>query len=249
MRAHRQTLTQRVADRLSQLIVNGDLAPGTRLVETDLARRLRVSRAPIREAIKDLELLGLVSKPSRRGARVMELSARDVKEIYEVKAMLDGLAAGLAAERVTDGELARLQGLHQRMQQLVTRGDRDGYATTSREFHEAIIAAGGNARLMRMYAAMSRQIWWLGTMVMTRSERSATSMREHADLLDSLLARDVKRAREAAENHARRGGEFFFEQFLWGKVGDSVARHGQEPKAERRTRGRPAQSQLGRVSK
>src|SRR5262245_13635660 len=233
MQPRRQTLTERVADRLSRLIVNGELAPGGRLVETELARRLHASRAPIREAIKELELLGLVSKRSRQGARVVELSARDVKEIYEVKTMLDGMAARLAAERVTDGELARLQGLHQRMQQLVARGDRDGYARTSRDFHEAIIEAGGNARLIRMYVGMSRQIWWLGTMVMTRSDRSATSMREHADILDGLLARDGKRAQAAAENHARHGGDFFFQQFLWGKAGGSVSRRGAEAKGAR----------------
>jgi DNA-binding GntR family transcriptional regulator len=234
MQPGRQTLTERVVDRLSRLIVNGELAPGTRLVETELARRLHVSRSPIREAIKELEPLGLVTKRSRRGARVVELAARDVREIYEVKTMLDGLAARLAAERITDGELAGIQALHQRMQQLVTRGDRDGYATTSRRFHEAIIEAGGNARLIRIYAAMSRQIWWLGTMVMTRSDRSETSMREHADLVDALVARDPKRAQEAAENHARHGGEFFFEQFLWGKAERSMRRHRSEQRAARR---------------
>jgi len=237
-----QTLTERITDRLSRLIVGGELAPGTRLVETELARRLHVSRAPIREAIKELEPLGLVTKPSRRGARVVELSARDVKEIYEVKTMLDGLAARLAAERITDGELARLQALHKRMQQFVTRGDLDGYAMTSQEFHEAIIEAGGNTRLARIYDAMSRQIWWLGTMVMTRSSRSETSMREHADLLDGLMARDGKRAQEAAENHAQRGGQFFFEQFLWGKTERSMSRQPSEPR--RAPRRRPPSANL-----
>ncbi len=248
LKRRRQTLTERIADRLSRLIVNGELAPGTRLVETELATQLHVSRAPIREAIKELEPLGLVTKRSRRGTRVIELSARDVKEIYEVKTMLDGLAARLAAERITDNELTRLQALHQRMQQLVTLGDRDGYARTSREFHEAIIEAGGNGRLIRMYAAMSRQIWWLGTMVMTRSDRSETSMREHADLLDGLVARDGKRAQEAAENHARRGGEFFFEQFLWGKVGRRMSRRRAELPGPTPTRRRPAAFRTGRIS-
>jgi DNA-binding GntR family transcriptional regulator len=234
MTSHRhQTLAERIAERLSRLIVNGELAPGTRLVETDLARRLNVSRAPIREAIRALEPLGLVTKRSRRGARVVDLAARDVKEIYEVKTMLDGLAARLAAERITDAEIGRLSALHERMQQLVWHGNRDGYAATSREFHDTIIEAGRNSRLIRMYDAMSQQIWWLGTMVMTRSDRSETSMREHADLLDALRARDGKRAQEAAEHHARRGGEFFFEQFLWGKVGHKV-RHGSAPRRPRR---------------
>lgn len=219
MRRRRETLAVRVAHKLSNLIVTGRLRPGTRLVETNLARWLRVSRAPIREAVKELEPLGLVTKHSRRGARVVELSARDVKEIYEVKAMLDGLAARLAAERITDAELRRLRAVHEQTKRAVAGGDRHAYAAASRRFHETLIAASGNSRLIRLYDGMSRQIWWLGNMVMTGSDRHRTSVREHGDILDALAARDGKRAQEMAEDHARRGGDFFFEQFLWGKVG------------------------------
>lgn len=224
MRLRRETLPVRIASKLSDLIVTGRLRPGTRLVETELARRLRVSRAPIREALKELEPLGLVTKHSRRGARVVELSPRDVKEIYEIKTMLDGRAARLAAERITEPELRRLRAVHEQTRSAVARGDRNGYAAASRRFHETLIEVSGNSRLIRMYEGMSRQIWWLGNMIMTRSDRHRTSVREHSDLLEALTSRDGKRAQEMAEDHARRGGEFFFEQFLWGKVGGSAAR-------------------------
>jgi DNA-binding GntR family transcriptional regulator len=214
-----ETLTIRVVNKLSRLIVTGRIRPGTKLVETDLASRLGVSRAPVREAMKELERMGLVIKESRRGARVVELTARDVKEIYEVKAMLEGLAARLAAERITAEELARLKATFARMAKLASRGDRSGYLAASREFHHGFIDASGNGRLIQMYEAMSRQIWWLGTIILTQTDRHTTSLQEHHEILDTLLARDAKRAQVVAEDHVRRGGELFFEQVLWGKVG------------------------------
>jgi len=222
--AQRETLAVRVANQLSRLIITGRLAPGTKLVETGLARRLGVSRAPLREAVKELERIGLVTKESRRGARVVELTARDVKEIYEVKAMLEGLAARLAAERTTTPEMARLKAIFERMQALATRGERAGYLAASRRFHQTFIDASGNARLIQMYEAMSRQIWWLGTIILTQSDRHETSFHEHREIMEALLARDAKRAQTVAEDHVRRGGELFFEQFLWGKVGHRGAR-------------------------
>jgi DNA-binding GntR family transcriptional regulator len=213
----RETLPVRVVQRLSNLIVSDRLRPGTRLVETDLARRLRVSRAPIREAVKEREPLGLATKRARRGARVVELSAVDVKEIYEITAMLDGLAARLAAERTTDTELRGLRAIHEQTRRAVGRGDRHTYATASRRFHEALIAASGNSRLIRLYDRVSLQIWWLGNMVMTGSDRHRTSVREHGDILEALATRDAKRAQEMMEEHGRRGGAFFFDQFPLGK--------------------------------
>jgi DNA-binding GntR family transcriptional regulator len=227
--AQNETLAVRVAHRLSRLIITGRLRPGTKLVETGLARRLGVSRAPLREAVKELERIGLVTKQSRRGTRVVELDARDVKEIYEVKAMLEGLGARLAAERVTEPELARLEAIFARMQRLAARKDRAGYLDTSRRFHHAFMNASGNTRLVQMYDAMSRQIWWLGTIILTQSDRHKTSLGEHREILDTLRARDSKRAQAVAEDHVRQGGELFFEQFLWksGLRDDRLLRRGQ----------------------
>lgn len=218
----RETLATRVASQLSRLILTGRLRPGTKLVEATLARQLGVSRAPLREALKELERFGLVTKWSRRGTRVADLSPRDVKEIYEVKAMIEGLAARLGAERITASELARLKGLYRTMERLALAGDRVGYLTASRRFHQAFIEASGNSRLVQMYEAMRRQIWWLGTMILTQSDRHKTSVKEHQEILNALAARDAKRAEAVTEDHVRRGGEFFFQQFLYGKVAQAA---------------------------
>lgn len=227
----RNTLPSRIVTQLSRLIITGRLQPGWRLRETRLARQFRVSRAPIREAIKELERLGLAVKRSRRGAQVLAVTPWDVKEIYEIKTMLEGLAARLAAERITAPELTRLKAIYQQMRRLSHRGERARYVAVSRSFHQAFIAASGNSRLVQIYEAMSRQIWWLGSVILSQSDRHRTSVQEHGEILDALAARDGKRAQAVTEDHVRRGGELFFEQFLLGKGGSL------NPSAERVTRG------------
>ena len=213
------TLPGRIASELARLILAGQLPPGRRLQETRLAEQYGVSRAPIREAIKELERLGLAVKPPRRGAQVLAVTPRDVKEIYEIKTMLEGLAARLAAERITTRELAELKTIYQQMCRFGERGDRARYLEASRRFHQAFIEASGNSRLAEIYEAMSRQIWWLGSMILSQSDRHRTSVQEHGEILEALAARDAKRAQTVTEDHVRRGGELFFEQFLLGKVG------------------------------
>jgi DNA-binding GntR family transcriptional regulator len=212
------TLPRRIATELSRMIITGRLPPGQRLQETRLATQFRVSRAPIREAIKELERLGLVVKPPRRSAQVRGVTPRDVKEIYEIKTMLEGLAARLAAERITTQELMKLKAIYRQMCHLGARDHRARYVEASRRFHRAFIEASGNSRLVQMYEAMSREIWWLGTMILSRSDRHRTSVQEHGEILDALAARDAKRAQTVTEDHVWRGGELFFEQFLLGKV-------------------------------
>lgn len=213
------TLPRRIATELAHLIITGQLQPGRRLQETRLADQFHVSRAPIREAIKELERLGLAVKPARRGAQVLAVTPRDVKEIYEIKTMLEGLAARLAAERITTQELTRLKAIYQQMCRLSERGSRARYVDVSRQFHQAFIEASGNSRLVQIYEAMSRQIWWLGSMILSQSDRHRTSVQEHGEILDALAARDAKRAQTVTEDHVRRGGELFFEQFLLGRIG------------------------------
>ncbi len=201
-----ETLAIRVATRLSRLIIQGHYPPGTKLVEMDLAERFEVSRAPIREALKELERLGLVKKNLRQGTRVIELTPRDVTEIYEIKCTIEGLAAELAAERISNSKLKNLGDIFQRMQDYVKCGDIEEYLNASREFHQCIIEASKNSRLIQTYKALSGQIWWLGTMILTRSDRSKASLRDHKKILDALIARDKKKARKTMGNHVRRGG-------------------------------------------
>ncbi len=111
-------------------------------------------------------------------------------------------------------KLKRLGDIFQRMQDYVNCGDIEGYLNASREFHQYIIEASENSRLIQMYKALSGQIWWLGTMILTRSDRSKASLRGHKRILDALIARDKVKVRKITEDHVRRGGQFFLEQFL-----------------------------------
>lgn len=105
-------LREVIFDTLREAIIAGELKPGERLMEVKLAEKMGVSRTPVREAIRKLELEGLVEMLPRKGAHVAELSVKDIMDVLEVRATLDGLATALAAERITDEEIKKLEHVH-----------------------------------------------------------------------------------------------------------------------------------------
>ena len=100
------------------------------------------------------------------------------------------------------------------MQGCVNCGDIEEYLNASREFHQCLIEESENSRLIQTYQTLSGQIWWLGTMILTQSDRSKVSVADHKKILDALITRDKKKARKITEDHVRRAGQFFLKRFL-----------------------------------
>ena len=143
-----QPLREVVCETLRDAIRKGVLAPGERLMEIQLAEELGVSRTPVREAIRKLELEGYVIMMPRRGTYVANLSIRDVNEVFEIRTSLDSLASGLAAERITDEELEHLQRLLVSIGEYIEEGDMDKIVETDMEFHDLLYQASRNSRLV-----------------------------------------------------------------------------------------------------
>jgi DNA-binding GntR family transcriptional regulator len=186
-----------VYEELRRAIVEGRIRPNERLIETELAERLSVSRTPIRESIQRLAADGLVES-RRRGWVVREHSAQEIREIYEVRAALEGFAARLAAERATDEMLARISAIHANYIESVEHTSRDHMVQHNDDFHDAIIAAAGNSRLAeqirrsRDYYVIHRITGFLN------DEEVRTSLAGHQDLIDALVARDPDKAEYVA---------------------------------------------------
>ena len=132
----RQVLHQEVAVRLRQRIVEGEIAPGAKLNERELSERLQVSRTPLREAIKMLAAEGLVELLPNRGAVAAQLSPQDVADTFEVIAGLEGQSGELAAQRITDAELAEIRALHYEMLAAFTRRDLSAYYRLNAQIHD-----------------------------------------------------------------------------------------------------------------
>ncbi|MDY6306197.1 MAG: GntR family transcriptional regulator, partial [Oribacterium sp.] len=140
-----------VFNTLRQAILKGELKPGERLMEIQLAEKLGVSRTPIREAIRKLELEGLVIMIPRRGAEVARISQRSLQDVLEVRGALEELATDLACQRITDEELQKLQDAENHFKEVVAAGASEmEIAEADEAYHDIIYAASGNTKLVQM---------------------------------------------------------------------------------------------------
>ena len=196
-----QPLREVVCETLRDAIRNGILKPGERLMEIQLAEELGVSRTPVREAIRKLELEGYVIMMPRRGTYVANLSIRDVNEVFEIRTSLDSLASGLAAERITDEELERLQRLLVLIGEYIETNDMEKIVETDTEFHDLLYQASRNTRLVGIIFNLREQLTRFRTTSMGFPGRLAATLEEHRRIVEAIAQGDVKEAQAAAEYH------------------------------------------------
>lgn len=181
---------------------------GTAVRQDEIARRLGVSITPVREALRRLESEGLVSYHSHRGATVSELNEDAARELYLLRGAIEGLCARLAADRITDDDLATLRRLHERMLGEYQAGIFENLAEHSRLFHDLIARAGGPALLAGHLTSIWRNhpippensLWHKRT-------EAAHFLAEHGALLDALAARDARRAERVMAEHLERASD------------------------------------------
>lgn len=173
--------------RLLDEIREGRLLPGDRLRETELADRLGVSRTPVRDAIRQLEADGLVAHVPRIGASVRQLDYSEVMELYEMRAVLEGTAARLAARAASDVELQEMAVLNDQITQAKTGAEA---ARLNRIFHATLLDAAKNRFLSRSMQALQRSLWIIGPSQLLNTERAETAIAEHARIMAALAARD-----------------------------------------------------------
>lgn len=196
-----QPLREVVCETLRDAIRKGILKPGERLMEIQLAEELGVSRTPVREAIRKLELEGYVIMMPRRGTYVANLSIRDVNEVFEIRTSLDSLASGLAAERITDEELERLQRLLVLIGEYIETNDMEKIVETDTEFHDLLYQASRNTRLVGIIFNLREQLTRFRTTSMGFPGRLAATLEEHRRIVEAIAQGDVKEAQAAAEYH------------------------------------------------
>ncbi|MGY6704421.1 GntR family transcriptional regulator [Roseinatronobacter sp.] len=185
-------------DRLLEDIRLGVLLPGARLREVELAARLGISRTPVREALRRLEADGLVEHLPRQGASLRRLGYAEVMELYEMRAVLEGTAARLAARAASDLELLELSEINTAM----TASDLPSeVARLNRQFHTSLINAAKNRYLQGAIGAMARTLLILGQSTLFDPARSKSAAQEHDTLLGALHARDGLKAEQVMRAH------------------------------------------------
>jgi DNA-binding GntR family transcriptional regulator len=209
----RTALHEHVADRLRRMLVEGRIAPGAKLNERELAAVLRVSRTPLREAIKMLAAEGLVELVPNRGAMAVLLGEADVRNTFEVMAGLEALSGELAAQRITEGELAEIRALQAEMMAAYAKRDLSAYYRLNGLIHAAINMAAKNPVLASMYKQLNARLQALRYRSNLDEVKWGRAAREHEQMIEALATRDSARMRELLLMHLTEKRDVVLAQF------------------------------------
>lgn len=206
-----QTLREKILETIREAILKGDLKPGEKVAEPELAERFGISRTPIREAFRQLESEGYLTVVPRKGAVVAALSERDVQEYYAVKSILEGYAAELAAKNLTDKELAKLEAINDRLKKLASEGDVKTFYKVHHEFHDTFLKAANNSKLYELIVQLGQKFSRLRMASLSVDGRMSISVAEHDKLLDAFRQHDGKVAESLVKKTAAIGGTVLLE--------------------------------------
>ncbi|MHB8172417.1 MAG: GntR family transcriptional regulator [Thermincolia bacterium] len=194
-------LREIVFESLREAIINGNLKPGERMMEIQLAEEMGVSRTPVREAIRKLELEGFVVMVPRKGAYVASISIKDIADVFEIRAALESLAAGLAAERITEDELESMERSLVRVAEATEANDLESLINMDTDFHEILYKASRNERLVQIISNLREQIQRFRTTSLAHPGRMKVALEEHKQIVEAISQRDVEAARNLAREH------------------------------------------------
>lgn len=197
-----QSLTSLVQHEIERRILAGELAPGAKLNEAELAMAMGVSRGPVREAFRALEQAGLVQTQKNRGVFVRQVSLEEADEIYEVRAALEAQIGRLAAKRITPGQLERLRGIVKRMHGVGRSRDADAYFPLNLEFHDVLAEAAANRALAANYRRVVNELNLYRRETLTRNvDIIPVSTQDHEAIVNAIAKGDATAAERLLYDH------------------------------------------------
>jgi len=209
-----ETLSERIYSSLEEAILEGKIKPNDRLIEDELSKMFGISRAPIREALRWLEKDRLVRIVPRKGAVVQSISEEDIRDIYEIRSVLEGLAARLFCERASEEELGRLGSILRKTEILPPhKHQMQRYRELNREFHDAIILGSRNKKILEAYNHFKKQIAWFQNVTLAFDFRFEVSLKEHKKLLALFFKRDSEKAEIQARQHIENAAKILLSDF------------------------------------
>jgi DNA-binding GntR family transcriptional regulator len=215
-------LREQVADLLRREIVAMRLQPGQRLVERELIERIGVSRTTVREALRELAAEGLVTTIPQKGAIVAVPSPKEAAEVYEVRALLEGLAASEFAANATDAQVAALRGAFAAVERTGEADDARGLLQAKNRFYTVFFDGADNATIRTILAGLQARVAVLRATSLTAPGRPQQSVREIRSIVEAIERRDGDAAAEAAAFHVRQAAQAAF-----GQLGDALGRLGE----------------------
>lgn len=206
------SLRGRVYTYLREAILDGRYKDGESLTEMKIAEELNVSRTPVREAVRQLELEGLVESIPNKGSIVKGISMKDMEDIYSIRIVLEELAGGWAVENISDEELQELQEVYDLMEFYTPRGDIEQLAKLNTRFHEIIYSATKSNILNQTLKDFQFYIKWVKREVISKPGRKEEALEEHYRILLGIKARDKDAVKEALHVHLSNSSKRLLEQ-------------------------------------
>jgi len=196
-----ELLSQKVYRVLKTEIVKGSLKPGTKLLEGKIAEQMEVSRTPIREALRELAAEGFVKISPNQGVVVSNASIEDVQEVLQIRGVLEGLAARLAAKIMNKEEIKELENYLKQMEYYTNKNDALAFSEMDAEFHELILGICGNNRLIQIRKNLSDQAHRYRIRSLSIPGRLKYSLKEHREIVEALKRKDVEQADRLSQKH------------------------------------------------
>ena len=190
-----------VFNTLRQAILKGELSPGERLMEIQLAEKLGVSRTPIREAIRKLELEGLVLMIPRKGAEVAKISEKNLRDVLEVRRSLEELAIELACQRMSQEDIEALEQAQEAFKTAIAKGEAMAIAQTDEQYHDVIYQGTRNDKLVQMLGNLREQMYRYRLEYIKDEDKRQVLLVEHEHILKALRNRNIADAKNAAREH------------------------------------------------
>ncbi len=200
-----ESLPKAVQAEIMRLILEGEVGPGDKLTEADLAARLQVSRGPVREAFRALEEAGLLRLTRNRGVFVRQMDREQATELYEVRAGLDEMVGRILAPRITAEQVAELREFIKEMDTASSRNDPDGYFPRNIRFHDRIVEMTGNTKLLEIYRRLMNEMHLMRRRSLFQGGGILVSNEEHSEMVEALASGDPEKASRMLREHVMRG--------------------------------------------
>ena len=206
MTPNNNTLRERVAESLREAIVKGEIKAGSRLQEVEIAESYQTSRTPVREAFRQLETEGFLLIKPRRGAIVAEITARDIREFYEMKGVLEGYAARKAAENLTDAQIDQMEQLNRQLQECYEKSNVSAMLSIHNQFHEIFVNAAGNEQLALLIRGLVNRFQRY-RIALSHTSSILESVSQHEKIVQAFRSRDSELAASLVSLNSQLGSK------------------------------------------
>ena len=184
------TLRERIVEFIKDAVISGSLKPGERVPESEIAEQFGISRTPIREAFRQLESEGFLSMAPRKGAVVSPITARDVREFYTIKSLLEGFAAGIACKTLTEKDIGRLNSINNEMIKNMEKDNVKAFFRLDNQFHEIFLTACGNEKLCALTNQLVQQFERFRITALALPGRMENSVKQHSEIIEAIKERN-----------------------------------------------------------